>query len=769
MKAFVISSLLATLPLMSGAICSAEQTELCTVGAESSAQKAAADLLAFELPAQASPGLREYLLTAQDLAFVCLYIAADTPEEQQTLLNLAIEKQKHSLVAAIHLDTYLARLAKGEITPEFQQQKENEIEALVSHYDRAITFAGILVHCNPYLNDTQKQEKINALISRGKDGKDPLNLTNAAINRLFSKYGNIDADEAVSLLKSATRYYVFSTTRAQEIEPGIWEALERYCELKGPAFNVLRMACIEHALSCNNGENFKTNARLWYRLGLLCDAQHPGAWGYDSHNKAFVGYKTATAIGHPDAAMKLLRYAETQEDIDLLKNKAKAAGWDASTDYANEACSRSGNWNRSFNLPYYMSTEEEFLTGCRIAKLLSKCTLMVDENKMSQYSANPWTVTMFKLAVNIRELEALVHTDLWPGKDLSPEQWKRFDDVMKRASLNEADYYNTPARKASIYRKGCGGTRAGKSLINLICTWQEAMDKGDVGAATQWATYSLKQAPNNKEAFNTLYSAYDSWEPSAIDFFSRKDFSAGKYMSFTPNNEAKYYIKQKALAIGSNRVWKEIADTATDEETKLAALLLAVRNNELLASRTDDALQGYAQKHPEMADAIYIIRLIILREALDSSYPTQTHEAYNRLCSLLEEIPTGLISKEAAQDFRMTYAFHNKLNNAQLQRRLHYDAEHSKALSKIQTGKATCLLLEDGDIIAESADTGSNAVTALLEAHEDDTEGNTVITAHLSVEEAETILHFGIQAVYAVQADEAALRLLKEKKVITNK
>ena len=54
-------------------------------------------------------------------------------------------------------------------------------------------------------------------------------------------------------------------------------------------------------------------------------------------------------------------------------------------------------------------------------------------------------------------------------------------------------------------------------------------------------------------------------------------------------------------------------------------------------------------------------------------------------------------------------------------------------------------------------------------AHEDDTEGNTVITAHLSVEEAETILHFSIQAVYAVQADEAALRLLKEKKVITNK
>ena len=117
----------------------------------------------------------------------------------------------------------------------------------------------------------------------------------------------------------------------------------------------------------------------------------------------------------------------------------------------------------------------------------------------------------------------------------------------------------------------------------------------------------------------------------------------------------------------------------------------------------------------------------------------------------------------------MKYAFHNKLNNAQLQRLLHYDAEHSKALSKIQTGKATCLLLEDGDIIAESADTGSNAVTALLEAHEDDTEGNTVITAYLSVEEAETLLHFGIQAVYAVQADEAALRLLKEKKVITNK
>ena len=177
------------------------------------------------------------------------------------------------------------------------------------------------------------------------------------------------------------------------------------------------------------------------------------------------------------------------------------------------------------------------------------------------------------------------------------------------------------------------------------------------------------------------------------------------------------------------------------KKKSLAALLLAVKNDTQLSTRTDDALQAYAQKHPEMADAIYIIRLIILREALDSSYPTQTHEAYNRLCSLLEEIPAGLISKEAAQDFRMKYAFHNKLNNAQLQRLLHYDAEHSKALSKIQTGKATCLLVEDGDIIAESADTGSNAVTALLEAHEDDTEGNTVITAHLSVEEAETILH----------------------------
>ena len=764
----MVSSLLATLPLISGSVCAAEQAELCTVDEESTAQEAAAALLALELPAHASPGLREYLHTAQDLALICQYIAADTPEEQQKLLQFALDSQKHSLVAAIHLDEYLARHKKGEITPEFQQQKENEIEALVSHYDRAITFAGILVHCNSYLDDTQKQEKISELISRGKDGKDPLNLTNAAINRLFSKYGTIDADEAISLLKPATRYYVFSPTRDESIEHAIWEALERYCELKGPAFNVLRMACIEKALTCNDAQESKTNARLWYRLGLLCDAQSPGAWGYDSRNKAFICYKKAMQIGHPDAAMKLLRYAETQDEIEFLKNRATAAGWDAATDYANEACSRSGNWNRSFNLPYYMSTEEDFLEGCRIAKLLSKCTHMVDENKISQYSANPWTVTMFKLAVYIRKQESFIHEDLWPGYNLTQEQWERYDDILRQAYLSDADYANAPLKKRFMYKSGIGGTRAGKSFINLICAWQDAMDKGDL-SAVEWAEYSLKQDPSDLEAFHTLFSAYQAWESKALDFFSRKDFAAGKYASYTPDDETKNYIKEKALAMSISRVWKEIADTASDEETKLAALLLAVKNDTQLSTRTDDALQAYAQKHPEMADAIYIIRLITLRDALASCWTAQMHEAYNRLSNLLEEIPDEVISKETAQYFRRKYAFSNQQEEAKLLRRLHYDAEHSKALSKIQKGEATCLMLEYGNIIAQSADTGNNAVTALLESHEDDTSGNCVITANLSVEEAEAILHFGIQSVYAVQADEAAVRLLKEKRVITNR